>query len=267
MKAMVDAGFSAVFVGIESPSPESLTEAGKKQNLRMPPAEAVERLTAAGFEVFAGFIVGFDADGPDIFDLQLDLISHLPIPRAMVGLLSALPGTQLWRRLEAEGRLRQVPSGDQFERPNFATALDEGVLLRGYRRLLASLYSAESYYRRCALYLEKARPTPSPLRKGTLAALARAVWGIGIAGPRRAHFWRLLARSLRYGLPGFARAVTLAVLGEHLVRYTDEVVLPRLDEALAAMAPAAEPEHAAARVARLPLAPAPRGRPAAAAGA
>jgi radical SAM superfamily enzyme YgiQ (UPF0313 family) len=267
MKAMVGAGFSAVFVGIESPSPESLTEAGKKQNLRMPPAEAVERLTAAGFEVFAGFIVGFDADGPDIFDLQLDLISHLPIPRAMVGLLSALPGTQLWRRLEAEGRLRQVPSGDQFERPNFATALDEGVLLRGYRRLLASLYSAESYYRRCALYLEKARPTPSPLRKGTLAALARAVWGIGIAGPRRAHFWRLLARSLRYGLPGFARAVTLAVLGEHLVRYTDEVVLPRLDEALAAMAPAAEPEHAAARVARLPLAPAPRGRPAAAAGA
>jgi radical SAM superfamily enzyme YgiQ (UPF0313 family) len=251
VKAMVDAGFSAVFVGIESPSTESLAEAGKKQNLRMPPARAVEILTHAGFEVFAGFIVGFDADGPEIFDQQLDLISHLPIPRAMVGLLSALPGTQLWRRLESEGRLRSVPSGDQFERPNFATTMEEGVLLRGYRRLLASLYSAESYYRRCALYLDRAHPSPSPLRKGSLASLARAVWGIGIAGPRRRHFWRLVAHSLRGGLPAFARAVTLAVLGEHLVRYTDEVVLPRLDEALARM----EPEHGRAAASALPARP------------
>jgi radical SAM superfamily enzyme YgiQ (UPF0313 family) len=260
MQAMVDAGFSAVFVGIESPSPESLKEAGKKQNLRMPPAEAVQRLTDVGFEVFAGFIVGFDADGPDIFDLQLDLISHLPIPRAMVGLLSALPGTQLWRRLESEGRLRSVPSGDQFERPNFATAMEEEVLLRGYRRLLASLYSAEAYYRRCALYLDQARPTPSPLRRGTLGSLARAVWGIGIAGPRRRHFWRLVGHAARRGLPSFARAVTLAVLGEHLVRYTEEVVLPRLDRALA---PAGEAPAAA-----LPLRPqAAVPGPAAAAGA
>jgi radical SAM superfamily enzyme YgiQ (UPF0313 family) len=256
MKAMAGAGFSAVFVGIESPSPESLTEAGKKQNLRMPPAEAVKLLTQAGFEVFAGFIVGFDADGPDIFDLQLDLISHLPIPRAMVGLLSALPGTQLWRRLEREGRLRSVPSGDQFERPNFATAMDERVLLQGYRRLLGALYSPEAYYRRCALYLEQAHPTPSPLRSGSFAALGRAVWGIGIAGPRRRHFWRLLVRSLGLGRAAFARAVTLAVLGEHLIRYTDEVVLPRLDEALDRMTP--EPE-------RIGLAAAPAPRPHAAA--
>jgi hypothetical protein len=164
----------------------------------------------------------------------------------MVGLLSALPGTQLWRRLEAEGRLRTVPSGDQFERPNFATAMEERVLLRGYRRLLASLYSAEGYYRRCALYLDAAHPSPSPLRKGSLASLARAVWGIGIAGPRRRHFWRLVARSLRGGVPAFTRAVTLAVLGEHLVRYTDEVVLPRLDGALSRMEPEAEAERAAA---------------------
>ena len=87
MRAMADAGFGAVFVGIESPSAESLSEAGKTQNLRMPPEEAVALLTAAGFEVFAGFIVGFDHDGPDIFDRQLELISSIPVPRAMVGLL------------------------------------------------------------------------------------------------------------------------------------------------------------------------------------
>ncbi len=257
MSAMHEAGFGAVFVGIESPSTESLSEAGKTQNLRMPPEEAVARLTAAGFEVFAGFIVGFDADGPAIFDQQLDLISRIPVPRAMVGLLSALPGTALWRRLEKEGRLRQVPSGDQFERPNFEPAMDEAELLGGYRRLLASLYSAEAYYARCALYLDRAPMGRQPLRPGSLRALARAVIGIGVAGPRRRHFWRLVAHSLRRGPGAFARAVTLAVLGEHLVRYTHEIVLPRLDQALASLEPARLPAPAAEAAVELPAPVAP----------
>src|SRR5512133_1085001 len=106
LAAMVDAGFTAVFVGIETPNVASLEETGKKQNLRMDPSEAVHVLTRAGFEVFAGFIVGFDGDGPDIFERQAAFIGSLPIPRAMVGLLTALPGTALWRRLDGERRIR-----------------------------------------------------------------------------------------------------------------------------------------------------------------
>jgi radical SAM superfamily enzyme YgiQ (UPF0313 family) len=241
VEAMVDAGFSAVFLGIETPSAESLARAGKTQNLKMDQALAVERLTAAGFEVFAGFIVGFDSDGPDIFERQLEFISRLPIPRAMVGLLSAAPGTALWRRLEREGRIRREPSGDQFERPNFAPVLDERVLLRGYRRLLAALYSAEAYYQRSARYLDQAALRPQAMRRGALASLLRALWGIGLRGPRRRNFWRLVARSLRRGPKAVAQAVQLAVLGEHLVRYTDEVVLPRLDRTLAELEAGASP--------------------------
>jgi len=70
---------------------------------------------------------------------------------------------------------------------------------------------------------------PGPLRRGWVAPLLRALWGIGVAGPRARHFWRLLAHGLRRGRSGFAHAVTLAILGEHLIRYTHEVVLPRLD--------------------------------------
>jgi hypothetical protein len=70
----------------------------------MPPERAVAVLTRAGLEVYAGFIVGFDSDGPDIFGRQLAFISGLPIARAMVGLLAAFPGTQLWRRLTAGAR-------------------------------------------------------------------------------------------------------------------------------------------------------------------
>ncbi|HEY7726211.1 MAG TPA: DUF4070 domain-containing protein [Anaeromyxobacteraceae bacterium] len=233
VSAMVEAGFSAVFLGIETPSETSLTGAGKTQNLVLDQGEAVRRLTQAGLEVFAGFIVGFDGDGPDIFDRQIDFISSLPIPRAMVGLLTALPGTALWRRLEREDRLRGETSGDQFERPNFRTTLDDETLLRGYRRVLQELYSADNYYRRCQLHVDQVATPRGPQREGSLAALARAVVGIGLRGRRRRHFWSLVAHSLARGPAAAARAVSLAVMGEHLIRYTEEVVLPRLDRALA----------------------------------
>jgi radical SAM superfamily enzyme YgiQ (UPF0313 family) len=238
--AMVEAGFGQVFLGIETPSTEALAAARKTQNLRMPQDRAVRALTEAGLEVYAGFIVGFDSDGPDIFDRQLAFISSLPIARAMVGLLTALPGTQLWRRLEGEGRLRGTPSGDQFERPNFETALDERTLLAGYRRLLAALYSPDAYYARCALHLDAV-----PLRRGavahsvgngSLAALRRAVWRLGVLGPRRRLFWKLAARGLRRGKENLPRAVMFAIVGESLIRYTHDVVLPRVDAALAAAA-------------------------------
>jgi len=231
--AMVAAGFSAVFVGIESPSEASLRATGKTQNLRSGPREAVSRLTRAGLEVFAGFIVGFDEDDERIFDQQIELVGSLPIPRAMVGLLSALPGTALWRRLEGEGRLRRAPSGDQFERPNFEPRLPEKSLIDGYRRVLSALYSDEGYYTRCHIHLDEVRLGPGTLRPGWLRPLLLALWSIGVVGSRRARFWKLVWRGARRGLAGFAQAVALAILGEHLIRYTREVVLPRLDRSLA----------------------------------
>jgi radical SAM superfamily enzyme YgiQ (UPF0313 family) len=236
LSAMVEAGFDSVFVGIESPSKDSLAGAHKNQNLRMDQAEAVNVLTRAGLEVFAGFIVGFDTDDADIFDRQLEFISGLAIPRAMVGILSALPDTALWRRLEKEGRLRCTPSGDQFERTNFVTAMDEYELVAGYRRLLAALYTDEAYYQRCEQHFERATFQRFALKDGSMAGFLRSVWTIGIRGRRRRYYWRLLARSLRRGFVAFPKAVVLAVVGEHMVRYTEEVVLPRLDAALAQIA-------------------------------
>ncbi len=251
VQAMVDAGFTAVFVGLESPSPESLKSAGKVQNLKGDLAESVQKLTASGFEVFAGFILGFDTDHEDIFEWQREFISRLPVPRAMVGLLGALPNTALWRRLDKEGRLRRAQTGDQFGRPNFEPALDERTLLSGYRRVLASIYSAEAFYQRCRQHLDSVKVVPAPLRPGALGALFRALWGIGLRGPRRRHFWRLVLGSLRRGPEVVARAVALAVMGEHMIRYTDEVVLPRLDRTLAELereAAAAPPPAAAPRL-------------------
>ncbi|MBI4700131.1 MAG: DUF4070 domain-containing protein [Deltaproteobacteria bacterium] len=236
VRAMVRAGFSCVFLGIETPSAQALREAGKRQNLRTDLAQAVRRLTAAGLEVYGGFIVGFDSDDASVFEQQWNFISSLPMPLAMVGVLTAPPGTALWQRLRREGRLRQGSTGDQFGRPNFVPRMDEGALLRGYRALLARLYEPEAYFRRCERYLAEvgsARPGRGVRRREDLATLLRAMWHLGIVGRQRACFWRLLGRSLRRSPRLLPWAVASSIRGEHLIRYTREDVLPRLDRALA----------------------------------
>jgi len=237
--SMVSAGFTSVFLGIESPSPEALKETHKLQNLRLDPAEAVRRITRAGLEVFAGFIVGFDSDGPEIFQAQRDFISSVPVPVAMIGVLTALPGTQLTRRLEKEGRLRIVTSGDQFDRPNFRTTMDEHTLLAGYADLLAELYRPASFYKRCELLVETVGRPKAKLhwRPGGLRVLLRTLWSIGLRSPRRREFWGLVARTLRRAPHAFPRAIELAIQGEHLIRYTVEDVLPRLRRALQSIGP------------------------------
>lgn len=233
LSGMVAAGFTSVFVGLETPSLEALEGAGKTQNLKLPLGEVVRRITAAGLEVMGGFIVGFDSDGPECFEAQRRFIDGSPIPMAMIGPLMALPGTDLWHRLEREGRLRVDGSGnegDQFGRPNFEPAMDEGTLLRGYGDLMASLYTADSYYDRCEAVLALAPPSPGlrkPHARDTLHFL-RTAWTVGVRSPRRVRFWRLLIRALRRRPEAFSWAVVRAMIGEHLIRYTQEHVLPRI---------------------------------------
>ncbi len=234
--SMVKAGFTTVFLGIETPSPEALRETQKLQNLRIELHEAVHRITRAGLEVYAGFIVGFDADGPGIFEVQRAFIDGLPIAAAMIGVLTALPRTQLWRRLDKEGRLRRDSGGDQFGRPNFDTKLDEETLLDGYRRLLASVYQADAYYARCAQIVEEIGVSRGPaIRPADLLKLLRIVLRLGVLSPRRGHFWRLAAKALRRPHT-LKRAVALSVQGEHFIRYTKEEVLPRIASAIAEVA-------------------------------
>ena len=235
LTAMVNAGFSSVFLGIETPSREGLKEAQKNQNLALPLDEAVDLITRAGLEVMAGFIVGFDADGSDVFERQQEFIQSSPIPMAMVGLLTALPGTQLTRRLEREGRMEEHASGDQFGIPNFRTRMDRHELVKGYGQLLASLYEPTAFYERCRRVIQRRGRSAGHWRLPSLSDLRTlwmSIWRHGIVGPARRAYWGLLAAAVRQP-HNFRRAISLAVVGEHLRRYTHEVVRPRLAHQLA----------------------------------
>jgi radical SAM superfamily enzyme YgiQ (UPF0313 family) len=245
---LVAAGFSAVFLGIETPSREALLETQKRQNTHLDLAAAVEKLVRAGLQVMAGFIVGFDADDETIFERQREFISRSPIPMAMVGILTALPSTQLWRRLAAEGRLLHDSEGDAAYRPNFVTRLPAATLISGYSRLLAALYEPRAYFRRALRTLELQRDLPAPRYsrplRFSIAAVARSFWRQGVRSSYRGAYWAFLARAVRTAPRRVAHAMALAIHAEHFVRYTFEDVLPRLDERTPQRAPialAAEP--------------------------
>jgi len=96
-----------------------------------------------------GFIVGFDSDPVDIFRRQFEFIQRSGVVTAMVGLLSALPQTALYRRLAAEGRILSETCGNNTDAAiNFATRLDPEFLRSGYRKLMRRLYEPANYYRR-----------------------------------------------------------------------------------------------------------------------
>jgi len=184
--------------------------------------------------VMGGFIVGFDHDGPEIFEAQRRFIESSPIALAMVGVLNALPGTPLWKRLEREGRLRDASTGDQFGRPNFVPTMGDDRLLRGYADLMATLYSPAAYFRRCMTHLDLVGKSRVVYGAGdrSVFAVVRIVFALGFLSRHSVYFWKLLFKAMLKGGAAVKRAVTLALLGEHLIHYTEQHVLPRLRQSI-----------------------------------
>ncbi len=112
-----DAHFSWLFIGIESPDPESLKETLKTQNLKEDMLTSIQRIYSYGLDVLGGFIIGFDNDTMDTFELQYKFITDAGIQSAMIGLLTALPHTPLYERMEREGRLRDLEGLADNTRP------------------------------------------------------------------------------------------------------------------------------------------------------
>ncbi len=106
MQLMRDANFGWVFIGIESSDPQTLKDTRKTQNTHQDVLQSIRTIYGFGIDVLGGFIVGFDNDTLESFETQYRFIMESGIQAAMVGLLTALPRTPLYERLEREGRLR-----------------------------------------------------------------------------------------------------------------------------------------------------------------
>jgi radical SAM superfamily enzyme YgiQ (UPF0313 family) len=165
MELMVAANIVSVFIGIESPSEDSLRETKKLQNLRAGKTlvDRVRTVERAGLEVWCGMIVGFDHDDARTFEAQKAFLSEARIPSAMVGMLTAIPKTPLYARLGAQGRLDEsdVPAAGTNVIPRGMTLAE---LSSGYKRLMRELYEPEAYFRRVNEFIAGAGYDVAPAR-------------------------------------------------------------------------------------------------------
>lgn len=221
MQLMVKAGFDVVFIGIETPHEQSLAECSKFQNKNRDLLASVRKIQKFGLEVQGGFIVGFDNDPLTIFDTQIKFIQKSGVVTAMVGILNALPRTQLYERLKREKRLLKETSGNNTDIAiNFVPKMDYDLLINGYKKVLATLYSPKHYYKRIRTFLREFTPPKKKkkafrFRLNYFGAFFRSVVVLGFIGKERFQYWRLLLWTM-FSRPRLVpQAITLAIYGFH----------------------------------------------------
>jgi radical SAM superfamily enzyme YgiQ (UPF0313 family) len=218
LRLMVEAGFETVFVGIETPNEDSLTECSKNQNKGRDLVESVKQLQRAGLQVQGGFIVGFDNDSSSIFQQQIDFIQKSGIVTAMVGLLQAPLGTRLYERMHNEGRLVNEFSGDNVDgSTNIIPTMGIDLLRKGYREILSQIYAPKFYYERVRTFLREYQPPKIRVHwePQYLMAFWRSIYQLGIRGVDRIQYWRLFFWTLFRRPRLFPMAITFAIYGFH----------------------------------------------------
>ncbi len=217
LSRMQAARFNKVFIGIETPDAECNRAAGKMQNVKADLLACVRRIQESGMEVMGGFIVGFDQDTPEIFQRQIDFIRDAAIPVSMVGVLTALPNTQLWRRLSEEGRiLRQSMGNNTDALLNYMPRMNPEALLAGYRKVLSSIYSPSEYFERALVLLNRLGSRPKTrLVFSDYVGLFRSFVRQGIFARYRVAYWRFIGKAFRIAPRHLGAAVTLAIMGHH----------------------------------------------------
>ena len=145
----------------------------------------------------------------------------------MVGLLTALPDTQLWRRLEKEGRLLDVSTGNNTDCTiNFVPKMETTRLVEGYKRVLRNIYSPKEYYQRaldCLSRFHQNRIEPRKIDvREDLRAFFNIILTLGIRDGSRREFWSYFYQLLRHHTHDFAHGLTLAAMGYHFRQVTEK---------------------------------------------
>ncbi|MGB0694837.1 MAG: B12-binding domain-containing radical SAM protein [Rhodospirillaceae bacterium] len=158
MVKLRQAGFDVLFIGVESFDTNTLLEMSKVQNRskKFDLPEALRQIQSYGFIVTPGLIFGFDSDTPEIFDKSLEGMEESCLLTSNPGLLVALPGTPLYRRMKLSGRLRPLAAhiGRFKFQTNIRYLLPTETLIKGYVHFMKSSADGRHQYRRLRNYVE-----------------------------------------------------------------------------------------------------------------
>ncbi len=225
---MVEAGLDTVFIGIETPITETLALTQKQQNTKADILESVRTIQSKGIEVMGGFIVGFDSDPENIFDLQIDYIQKAGIPLAMIGTMVALPNTQLHRRLEREGRILGETDGNNTHSMelNFIPRMPREILMEGYKRVISTIYEPKNYFDRCKTLIKRIPGNANS--HGSISSRQMKAFFLSLVKQTFSRYGldylRLLAWTLMNNPRQFPMAVNLSVKGYHFFKMTGDIL-------------------------------------------
>jgi len=238
---MVEAGFNRVFIGIESPSKESLLEANKRHNVARDIIESIRTIQKSGLVVWAGMIVGFDSDDTGIFREHYEFLQAAGIPLVMSGMLVAPHKTPLWKRLEEDGRLfSEEGFANNFASTNVVPKqMSRKELFEGYRWLIQELYTPQAYEERLMTAMESidgrvasgARFGAVDVKPGELWKLAKICFFFMFHGEKRVRnlFWRMARVVARSPAERVGDVAFHLACYAHFERYVSKDLLPQLN--------------------------------------
>ncbi|PID58789.1 B12-binding domain-containing radical SAM protein [candidate division KSB3 bacterium] len=152
MKAAKDSGCVAMFIGIESISQENLRDVHKGVNQVDKYYDAIQRIHDHGISINAGMILGMDHDDEGIFERTLEFLEKTKIEYATFHILTPVPGTILYRRMEEAGRIidrdwSKYNGGHTVFKPKH---MSPEALEEGYYWTYHQFYSMRSILKRIA---------------------------------------------------------------------------------------------------------------------
>ena len=239
MELMVECGFAAVFLGIETPDEDSLQLTKKFQNTRNSLVESVQSIIKAGLRPMAGFIIGFDGEKSGAGSRIVRFAELAAIPSTTFAMLQALPNTALWHRLEKEGRMRESQDGNinQTTLMNFIPTRPLQDIGREYIEAFCALYDPIAYLDRTyRCFLMMGKPSwKAPGKKPewvVVKALATVIWRQGIKRETRWKFWHHLFGILKHNPAVFEHYLSSCAHNEHFLEYR-QIVREQIESQLA----------------------------------
>ncbi len=237
LQLMKDVDFRYVFLGIETPENDTLILNQKTQNVNKPIEDAVSKLLSYGIVSNGGYIIGFDSESDQIADNMIDSIQKSGICMAMIGLLYALPNTQLTRRLASEGRLFQQASRSVGEADidqttsglNFITLIPRSRVMLNFINVIIAVYEPSNYYKRVVFTGLKIKPyyKHKPDFRTWLIymrSFLRVCKKEGFNAATAFYYWKMFFTVIFRNPKGIEAAVNLAAMYIHFRKQKEYVV-------------------------------------------
>jgi radical SAM superfamily enzyme YgiQ (UPF0313 family) len=201
LEKMRRANFDMLFIGVESFSNNSLLETAKVQNTTGDMIQAIQEIQSYGFAVVAGLIFGFDSDTPEAFAQTLEGMAKSGLISGDPSLLTALPGTPLFRRMKLSGRLRNNKNslGGYKYCTNIRYLMPAKEMIDGYQYFVNRFCEGPYQYERLKTFLENLdRGNYLPLKSAGYGSLGKYV-SMVFKSPRAIkmlaqRLWQIIAR-------------------------------------------------------------------------